>query len=85
MKEEEILEIVKGWGFKSAVAKPLTRLILYAHGAIDTLPEKEFKKWQRLGIIDENGYVVLSSDKTDIEWIMFGLAWQGYVQRVEKA
>ncbi|MEM3628780.1 MAG: hypothetical protein QXE06_05365 [Candidatus Bathyarchaeia archaeon] len=79
-----VLEIVEGWGFEGEAATALARLIMYAYFGDDfPLSPEELEKWRSLNIIDQDGKILAEENPPDsIEWIMYGLAWEGLVKRV---
>ena len=71
-------------GFKHHTARALNLLASYLRGEhnFEKNP-KVFAKMKKLNIITPDGKVVFELEPDDgVEWILFGLVYEGYVERI---
>ena len=85
----ECLKHAKKWGFQRSDAKHLARLMIYVftHGEF-TLTDEEKKRWIQAGILSRRGKIYVDEPEQleqSLFWILAGLAWKGFIKRVNKS
>jgi len=90
---EQVEDTIRQLGFtKEDTIRALTNLVCYILGIMEDVPEDEKRKWQELDIMEGDSVLVDedSINETDngieldiIEVILFGLAWEGLIMRVD--
>lgn len=69
------------WGFNRETAWRLARLAAHLMGNLE-LEEWEKNRWRQAGVMQEDVVVFADEDEcSDLTWVMYGLCWEGLVER----
>jgi len=81
--EDVLVREAREWGFDEDVIeeffKPLGK---YLDGRVDEVPVEWIEKCKKLDIMSEDGKIILFSEVYDLEFMMLGLVWKGWVKRI---
>lgn len=75
----------RAWGFRPQTARVLQRLVDYLHGDLrdgDSSTLWIVERFQKLDLITPEGKLKMENPESATEWILIGLAWEGYIRRV---
>ena len=81
MSEKEIYDEFKDMG----ITNRRTQRALLALVDPDKAPNRIVERWQKLGVLNDEGRVILCKGESldsRFQWILFAMIWDGHIERV---